>query len=237
MSKNPQIQIDDNLPSGLCETCLTKLIESYKFQQQCFEVDRKLKRNEFTSELDEHQNKCNLSDSFIGKCDENKPPPNTSFVNSTCLDQVPDNYTDDHDEYIGKNEYFCGVCNRRFLTKHSMHRHEKTHSSNENLRCQICSKQFSRANDVKRHMTLHTGHKPYKCTICNVAFTQSGTLAQHARKHDSLINTKKEKKYMESKPHLCSICGKSFKDSSSLTIHVRRHTGDKPYSCKFCIMR
>ena len=232
MSKHPQIQIGDDLPSGLCETCLTKLTESYKFQQQCLEVDRKLKRNEFISEL-EHQNKCNSSNSLLSKCGESKQPPNTSYVDKICFDHAPDN----HNECVSKNEYFCSVCDRKFLTKHSMHRHEKTHSGTENLRCEVCSKQFSRANDVKRHMTLHTGHKPYRCTICNVAFTQSGTLAQHVRKHDGAIDPKRGKKCAESKPHLCSICGKSFRDSSSLTIHTRRHTGDKPYGCKFCTLR
>lgn len=49
--------------------------------------------------------------------------------------------------------------------------------------CLVCNKSFIRKHDLKRHQLIHTGTKPFTCGDCGKSFTQKIHLTIHQRIH------------------------------------------------------
>ncbi|XP_069819762.1 oocyte zinc finger protein XlCOF22-like [Dendropsophus ebraccatus] len=118
--------------------------------------------------------------------------------------------------------FSCSECGKRFASKITVARHEKSHTMPKPFSCSECGKGFTRKSHLATHERIHTGEKPYSCPECGKCFTCKSKLTTHLRVHTG------------EKPFSCSECGKCFSQKSSLNEHQRHHTGEKPFSCSEC---
>ncbi|KAJ1079767.1 hypothetical protein NDU88_000004 [Pleurodeles waltl] len=127
-----------------------------------------------------------------------------------------------HKSHAGKRPFQCMGCDKVFLHRSGLTRHQRIHT------CTECGMHFRQTSDLREHQRSHTGEtlppgeRPYKCTECQKTFTHKGGLMKHKMIHTG------------TKPYYCMECGKSFRQSSSLMDHQRTHTGEKPYQCMVC---
>ena len=77
-------------------------------------------------------------------------------------------------ERIEDSETFdCPQCDKKFLHKRSLKRHELTHTGNKPHSCSQCDFRCSDKGNLKRHEKTHTGDKPFSCSQCDYnALTQ-----------------------------------------------------------------
>ena len=82
---------------------------------------------------------------------------------------------------MGKTDYHCKFCRKRFSTVHSLKRHIHTvHEGNKDYKCESCSKSFFQSGSLNKHTyTVHEGHRDFKCKFCGKSFSQEGTLKIH----------------------------------------------------------
>lgn len=146
--------------------------------------------------------------------------------------------------------FICDICDKKFVSKHVLRQHKRSHDINKlilcnhcgkgytnksnldlhmivhtgvkEFKCNECGKAFARPGALKTHMLKHTGERPFKCDTCGKTFTQGTHLRQHWRVHEGV------------KPYVCQFCDKSFAQKGNLTIHMRIHTGETPFSCSIC---
>lgn len=105
----------------------------------------------------------------------------------------------------------CPVCQKPFMRKSSLVRHEKTHTGERPYGCPHCEKRFIQKSDLNRHIGLHTGQKPFKCSQCDKSYTQSNSLLEHSvRAHQC------------SEPYPCPHCPQRFMQRHMLTLHLTK---------------
>lgn len=78
--------------------------------------------------------------------------------------------------------YCCLICNRKFLRKHDLDNHIKTHSQIRKFKCEYCPQKFLTTRGLKNHIGVHTGELPYKCGLCPMAFKFSSSSSLHRSK-------------------------------------------------------
>jgi len=124
-----------------------------------------------------------------------------------------------------KKPHRCELCNKGFLCKSYLERHQRVHSREKPHQCKYCNKHYALIGDLNRHERSHTGEQPYKCDYCDKRFSRSDNCKIHERTHTG------------KKPYKCTQCNKEFSQNGHLIAHQRIHTGDKPYKCDYCDKR
>lgn len=134
------------ISTEICETCMEQLKEAFKFRKKCLESNKKL----FRCLAEEQSIETNVS------LEEDNFDIDSNDTTSKYISKSQNSQIEQQSDVLNK-KFTCPMCLRTFSNKHCMHRHQKIHSENNDLKCKVCCKQFSRMTDVKRHMSRHTG--------------------------------------------------------------------------------
>ncbi|KAH8252876.1 hypothetical protein KR032_002321 [Drosophila birchii] len=140
--------------------------------------------------------------------------------------------------------YFsCYNCNRSFLTRESLRRHNKTarracHCRYRPYKCPKCRSSFQLASTLKFHVArIHDRKK--LCLICRVP-TSARCCSDHTpwecreavRKHREKM---RELRGKEKKKKMCQSCNQSFRTTFLLREHLnRKHLQQKNFTCEIC---
>ncbi|XP_059609022.1 zinc finger protein ZFP2-like [Phlebotomus argentipes] len=124
--------------------------------------------------------------------------------------------------HIAVRPFECSVCRKRFKTKPHMQYHALCHSQEKRYGCDLCGQRFHYNAALKHHYRWHAGHKPFKCQHCGKSFLQRGILKEHVRIHTG------------ERPFKCQHCEMSFKTLSQCRMHSQRHTNERPWHCEMC---
>ncbi|CAF2645967.1 unnamed protein product [Rotaria sp. Silwood2] len=117
-------------------------------------------------------------------------------------------------------EFFCGLCTKKFKLQRLLNRHLKNHSQIKRYLCTFCGKGFNDTFDLKRHTRTHTGVRPFKCNRCEKAFTQRCSLESHQRKVHGLAH-KFGYKTRRNKLYVCEDCGHTSTDPTEHYEHIK----------------
>ncbi|OCT58949.1 hypothetical protein XELAEV_18001439mg [Xenopus laevis] len=121
-----------------------------------------------------------------------------------------------------KGKLRCSVCNKMFVSKRTLERHQIVHTGEKPYSCSSCGKQFARLATLTVHQRTHTGEKPFTCTDCGKSFASVQHMASHRIVHTG------------EKPFSCPNCGRCFAHRSTFNKHLTIHTGEKPFACTEC---
>ncbi|CAF1636009.1 unnamed protein product [Rotaria magnacalcarata] len=117
-------------------------------------------------------------------------------------------------------EFFCGLCTKKFKLQRLLNRHLKNHSQVKRYLCTFCGKGFNDTFDLKRHTRTHTGVRPFQCDQCEKAFTQRCSLESHERKVHGLSH-KFGYKTRRNKLYVCEDCGHTSIDPANHYGHIK----------------
>ncbi|KAF6041290.1 hypothetical protein EB796_000452 [Bugula neritina] len=109
--------------------------------------------------------------------------------------------------------YKCEKCDRCFLNRQALTRHEMVHKKERPFLCGTCGRRFSQSNNLAAHMRQHTGDKPFQCEHCGQSFTHNVSLRKHFCKHlGRRIEPLDQKKpnIGETSSKVMEICGNSL---------------------------
>ncbi|XP_031749183.1 oocyte zinc finger protein XlCOF7.1-like [Xenopus tropicalis] len=121
-----------------------------------------------------------------------------------------------------KGKLRCAVCNKLFISKRTLERHQIVHTGEKPYSCPDCGKSFARLSTLTVHRRTHTGEKPFTCAECGKRFASVQHMASHRIVHTG------------EKPFSCPDCGRSFAHRSTYNKHLPIHTGEKPHACADC---
>ena len=122
----------------------------------------------------------------------------------------------------------CQHCNKAFIQKVHLQRHEKLHAPRERpFSCDTCGRSFFDKAKLKLHAKVHAVvNLTYPCSFGDC--TQEFSSVMHVKAH--------EQTHMGQKTHACQFCQKLFTSKSNCKTHERIHTGERPFPCRFCPM-
>ena len=63
-------------------------------------------------------------------------------------------------------KHSCKTCEKSFIRKSKLIRHERIHTGEKPYACNICEKTFSDSSILTQHKRIHTDEKPYQCEVC-----------------------------------------------------------------------
>ncbi|ENN72145.1 hypothetical protein YQE_11202, partial [Dendroctonus ponderosae] len=96
--------------------------------------------------------------------------------------------------------------------------------------CDQCDKAFIKKCDLQRHQCVHTGEKPFACSYCDKRFSTKVHLQSICSRRflDAMKNAKKNthlQVHIEERPHKCPVCAKGFIRRYYLRDHMVKHHG------------
>ena len=128
-------------------------------------------------------------------------------------------------EAVEKN-FKCEMCGLSYKSNAYLLGHiRRIHENSEAGRwlCKICGKEFSQSGGLANHKKSHIG-KLFKCLSCDKAYNRNDLLKKHMLTHSGAYKK-------------CNVCNKKLSIYTPLSEHMKTHTGEKPFSCKYCILR
>jgi Zinc finger, C2H2 type len=196
----------------ICTICLRKLVEAYKFQQQCWMAEQIFKAEQVV---------------------EKPVVVEQGPMETTELETKPTQSQQDPDVDSKNVTHCCKICGKVILDKQ-----KAAHYRGHNLECNICSRKFKRVKDLVLHTrTVHkidnakVARKHFslltKCKICNL-FYNVGSLEAHVKRKHSTDESKKN--------FLCALCGQTFFEKVQLESHIKKHSSNRKYIVEWPII-
>lgn len=134
--------------------------------------------------------------------------------------QPPDIANNDSDPKSAEAQRFaCSECDKRFMTKQKMLRHQWIHRK-KSFSCEICAKHFQLKSELNAHrLQEHAERAKYVCNRCGKSFASRQGRWEHLKSHsnDSLYS--------------CGDCPKKFSSRQGYLIHLRTHKDERPFAC------
>ncbi|XP_023648735.2 uncharacterized protein [Paramormyrops kingsleyae] len=122
----------------------------------------------------------------------------------------------------GVRDFYCPLCDRKFSTKLTLHRHMGIHQGAKPFGCPHCPYSSRLKASLVQHLRVHTGEKPFQCSRCSYASIDRSSLLRHSRRHT------------QERPHRCQHCPYSSIQKKSLDLHVRRYHTRESFPCPQC---
>ena len=66
-------------------------------------------------------------------------------------------------------------CDKKFLEKSKMKRHEGANTGEKPFSCSFCGKAFTQKSDINAHERIHTGGKLFACSFCGKNLNKNNT--------------------------------------------------------------
>jgi KRAB domain-containing zinc finger protein len=133
--------------------------------------------------------------------------------------------------HIDKKNFFCDICENKFLNGNQLKRHIATHKEecfnqkkkDKRFFCDLCNFKTHKNDILKYHIMRHSENKEFKCTKCDKEFIRNIDLLNH------LENVHKGEKNLQ-----CAICGFKTSINDILLIHYKKHNIIKKFKCEEC---
>ena len=125
---------------------------------------------------------------------------------------------------VAPDDHQCERCGKYLATRSALNSHIMTVHDKVSMevKCKHCEEVFTNKAAMTRHKNRVHFPNMYSCDVCNKSFGCKSMLTKHARVH---LEAQFE----------CQECGKRLKSRETLEDHVRLHTGEKPFSCPYCV--
>ena len=110
----------------------------------------------------------------------------------------------------------CDKCDKSFVFKSELKRHQSTHGAVKQFSCDLCGKSFGRKYNLMRHRDAHTYEehskpkaktakvrdtvKQFSCDICNKSFGRKYQLTKHSAEHTSVAGTQSSRSVSKQRP-------------------------------------
>jgi hypothetical protein len=120
-----------------------------------------------------------------------------------------------HMKHNGPSELVCEYCSRKFLQRHRLLAHLRSHTNEKPFICENCGQGFRIKESLKNHQLKHNPPR-FCCFTCGKKFYCQSNLTVHKKTH--LTDTRL----------ICDLCGKILSSKLILESNVRSHQGEKP---------
>ncbi|XP_077284747.1 uncharacterized protein LOC143910231 isoform X2 [Arctopsyche grandis] len=220
-----QIQINDGMPSHICNNCIYRLGVAYHFKQQCESSDLRLRQYLGVECKPAHNYKdvTTNTESTINREDTEKKNIPRKLIKSRNYKRKPDEAKLKRGpKPKSKLPQTCFDCGKSFKCAAQLEMHIRTHTGERPFACTFCPRRFAQKHNLAIHIRTHTGEKPFQCEICSKQFTALGNFQAHKKIHTGV------------KDQICPVCNKAFTASGDLSRHMITHTGIKNHHCDVC---
>ena len=197
--------------------------KSHPVQRQ-FHCDRCYKSFTKKSHLNEHKDshgrpvQCKVCEKFFKRSRNLKKHMKTFHSSNEPLNKDIELSTHD-----------CEKCGEAFEKNVYLVQHiKRVHDENKPNKCDKCDKSFMFKSELKRHQSTHGAVKQFSCDLCGKCFGRKYNLLRHRDAHTceehSKPNAKTAKVHDTVKQFSCDNCNKSFGRKYHLTKHSAEHT-------------
>ena len=169
---------------------------------------------------------CPISSKSKGVLDEHLMTIH-SFCPSCQVDLKRNEDLFDHMKEMHKEEYRCDMCNKRFVSKHSLGQHSRKSHSAFGFYCGTCGHRAITLPSLEDHKNaVHLNKKQFKCDQCDYETAwktamKDHILSQHPAKDAEVLQ--------------CDQCSFTTNVRHFMRRHVLRiHISNKPLPCDIC---
>jgi len=149
-----------------------------------------------------------------------------SFENAFCSKQDDEQTLSTYKE----KKFACDICDKRYLTKHLLSIHKKSHANLKEFKChnENCFFETNSPYDLNNHIKrIHNPTRPFKCSECDKKFKRRCDMINHKKSVHTNVRT-----YVK-----CPVCETIILEKGLQSHMINRHSEkaqQKPYECTIC---
>lgn len=239
---------NDGFSEGICEECITQILNAYKFKQKCEEVDTVLRSfdkstSTISDSLQYMKTRTKHSDIKLSHLlDEDKVlyidplcEQETEFIKEKQFNEINSLLEDPQTLIKAENNYKDQIdCNAIEV----QNKPNLLFNNNVNL---IMKDTCDDVNNCKDISNTESDAKLFNCYVkmennlgsTKKAMCEANEIGMQSK--SELRLNKKAKTTGKVKTYFsCQICQKSYIQHTGLIWHMRKHTGERPFLCSQC---
>ncbi|XP_057322547.1 oocyte zinc finger protein XlCOF6-like [Microplitis mediator] len=132
----------------------------------------------------------------------------------------------------------CPFCKKKFLSKHNLELHKKTHKKKNHFYCNVCLYKTKSTRNFVSHSNKHMNDELCVCYHCGNSYKIKASLEDHLNSHrdpnSQFINHHNAISF-RNKNLVCLFCQIKFPDIESLEQHRKTHKKGSTYYCNLCL--